>query len=105
MEASNWSEPEFKVMVIRMLNGRKIKHSNHKKGPFSRLDEAEDWISNLEHKVEKNTQSEQQKEKRILKDEDNVRDFCDNMKCNNMGIIGVGEGEEREQGIEKFLNK
>ena len=36
-------------------------------GINSRLDEAEDQISDLEDKIEKNTQAEQQKEKRILK--------------------------------------
>ena len=33
----------------------------------NRLDEAEDWIRDLVEKVEENTQSEQQKEKRIHK--------------------------------------
>ena len=32
---------------------------NTVKGKKSRLDEAEDWISELENKVEKNTQKEQ----------------------------------------------
>ena len=34
---------------------------------YSRFDEAENQISDLEHKEAKNTQSEQQKEKRIQK--------------------------------------
>ena len=37
---------------------------NTVEGIKSRLDEAEDQISKLEHKVEKNTQNEQEKEKR-----------------------------------------
>ena len=32
-----------------------------------RLDEAEDWISKLEDKLERNTQAEQQHEKRLKK--------------------------------------
>ena len=41
--------------------------NNTLEGTNSRLDEAEDWISDLEDKVEENIQAEQQKEKRILK--------------------------------------
>ena len=57
------------------------------------FDEAEDQISYLEEKIAENTQSEQQKEKSEL------RDFWDNVKHNSICIIGVPEGEEREQGI------
>ena len=42
---------------------------NTVKGIKRRLDEAEDWICELEDKVEKNTQNEQEKEKRIRKNE------------------------------------
>ena len=38
------------------------------------VDEAEDWISHLEDKVAGNNQSEQQREKRILKNEYTLRD-------------------------------
>ena len=41
--------------------------NNTLEGIYRRSDEAEDQISVLENKVEKNTQAEQQKEKRILK--------------------------------------
>ena len=33
MEASNLSDREFRVMIIRMLNSMKKRHRNHKKGP------------------------------------------------------------------------
>ena len=36
-------------------------------GINSRLDKAENWISDLEDQVEKNTQAEQQKEKKIMR--------------------------------------
>lgn len=38
------------------------------------------------------------KRKRILKNEANLRDLWDNIKWNNIHIIGVPEGEERERG-------
>ena len=52
-----------------------------------RLDEAKDWISDLEDKVEKITQAEQEKEKIILKNEESLRNILYNMKCNNISIV------------------
>ena len=71
----------------------------------SRLDEAEDHISELEDKVEKNTQNEQGKEKRLRKNEEGLREMQDNMKHNNIFVIGIPEGEEEEQGIENLFER
>ena len=71
--------------------------NNTVEGIKSRFDDAEDQISELDDKVGKNTQKEQEKEKRIRKNEDGLREFQDNMKCNNIRIIGIPEGEEEEQ--------
>ena len=71
----------------------------------SRLDEAQDWISELEDKVEKNTQKEHDKEKRLRKNEEAIREMQDNLKRNNIRIIGIPGGEEDEQGIENLLEK
>ena len=68
----------------------------------STLDEAEDWISDLEDKVSENTQSEQQQEKRIQKNEGSLRDLWNNIKHTNT-IIGVPKGEEYELGIENLF--
>ena len=78
---------------------------NRVDGIKNRLDEAEDRISELEGKVEKNTQKEQEKEKRLRKNEEGLREMQDNMKCNNICIIGIPEGEEEEQGIENLFEK
>ena len=67
------------------------------------LDEAEHRISELEDKVEKNTQKEQEKEKRLRKNEEGLREIQDNMKCNNIHIIGIPGGEE--EGIENLFEK
>ena len=32
-------------------------------------------------------------------------DHCDNIKCNNIRIIGVPEGEERKKGPEKIFEE
>ena len=72
---------------------------------MSRLDEAEDWISKLEDKVERNTQVEQLHEKKTKKYEDSSWELQDNMKHNNIWIIGIPKGEEKEQGIETLFEK
>ena len=53
----------------------------------------------------KNTQNEQENEKRLRKNEEVIREIQDNMKHNNIRIIGIPEGEEEEQGIENLFEK
>ena len=60
-------------------------------------------MSKLQDKVEKSTQNEQEKEKRLRKNEEGLREMQDNMKRNNICIIGMPEGEEEEKGIETCL--
>ena len=71
----------------------------------SRLHEAEDRITKLEYKAEKNTQKQQEKENMLTKNEEGLREMQDNMKRNNIHIIGKLEGEEQEQGIENLFEK
>ena len=59
----------------------------------------------MEDKIEKNSQNEQEKEKRLRKNEEAIREMQNNMKRNNIRIIGIPEGEEDEQGIENLLEK
>ena len=46
---------------------------NNLQGINSRVDEAKNQISNLEYKKAKNTQQEEQEEKKIQRNEDSVR--------------------------------
>ena len=41
----------------------------------------------------------------MKRNEDGLRDLWDNIKCNNIHIIGVPEGEEREKGPEKIFEE
>ena len=59
----------------------------------------------MEDEVEKNSQKEQEKEKRLRKNEKVLREMQDNMKRNNIHIIGIPEGEEEERGIEYVFEK
>ena len=46
-----------------------------------------------------------QRKKRLKKNEEGLREMQDNMKCNNIRIIGIPQGEEEEQGIENLFEK
>ena len=71
----------------------------------SRIVEAEERISDLEDRMLEFTAMEQNKEKRMKRNEDSLRDLWDNIKCNNVRIIGVPEGEERQKGLEKIFEE
>ena len=45
------------------------------------------------------------KKKKLRKNEEGLREMQDNMKHNNIRIIGIPEGEEEEQGIENLFEK
>ena len=64
--------------------------------------EAEDRISEVEERMVKINESERKKEKRIKRNEDNVRDLWDNVKHSNIRIIGVPE-EDKKKDHEKIL--
>ena len=51
------------------------------------------------------TAAEQNKEKRMKRNEDSLIDLWDNIKCTNICILGVPEGEEREKGSEKVFEE
>ena len=57
-----------------------IEIKNNLQGINSREDDTENQISELEYKEAKTNQSEQEEEKVIQKNEDNVRSLCDNFK-------------------------
>ena len=46
--------------------------------------------------------AEQNKEKRMKRNEHSLRDLGDNIKCTNICITGVPEGEEREKGAKRI---
>ena len=48
---------------------------------------------------------EQNKEKRMKRIEDNLRDLWDDTKCTNIQIIGVPEEEEKKKGSEEICEE
>ena len=66
---------------------------------------AEDRISEVEDRMIEINEAERKKEKRIKRNEDNLRDLQDNMKCSNIRIIGVPEEEDKKKSHEKILKE
>ena len=56
---------------------------------------AEKRISVLEDKMREIIAGDQNKEKRMKRIEDSLTDLWENIKCYNIRITGVPEGEER----------
>ena len=50
-------------------------------------------------------EAERKEEKRIKRNEDNLRDLWDNVKCPNIRIIGVPEEEDKKNSHEKLLEE
>ena len=78
-----------------------IKHSLE--GIHSRITEAKERISDLKDKIVEITTTEQNKEKRMKRIEDSLRDLWDNIKCTNIQLIGLPEEEEKKKGTEKIF--
>ena len=92
------NEPEGLKSKETMMNNTINEITNSLEGINSRITEAEKQISDLEDKIVEITTAEQNKEKRMKGIEDSLRDFWDNIKHNNIRIIGVPEEEEKKKG-------
>ena len=131
-EIGTQPEKEFRIMIVKMIQNlgnrmEKIQETfnqdleelkskktemnntineikNSLQGINSRITEAEEWISDLEDKIVEMTTAEQNKEKRMKRIEDSLRDLWNNIKRTNIQIIGVPE-EEKKKGTEKILKR
>uniref|UniRef100_A0A8C0DDF4 L1 transposable element RRM domain-containing protein n=1 Tax=Balaenoptera musculus TaxID=9771 RepID=A0A8C0DDF4_BALMU len=83
------------------MNNTITEMKNTLEGNNSRITEAEERISDLKDRMVEFTAAEQNKEKRMKRNEDSLRDFWDN----NIHIIGVPEGGETEKGPEKIFKE
>ena len=71
----------------------------------SRLEDAENWISDLENRVMEMTLAEWQKEKRISKTEDSLRDLQD-LKRSRVITIALQrsqKGKRKRKGQKSYL--
>ena len=118
-EIANLSDGEFKTLVIKMLTelielGHKMKEQmkdiqseikQNIQGTNNNRKETRTQINNLEQKEEINIQPEQNEETRIQKNEEKLRNLWDNLKHFSIWTIGVLEGEDQEQEIEKLFEQ
>ena len=70
-------------------------------GINNRITETEQ-VSEVEDRVVEITATEKNKEKRMKRIEDSLRDLWDNSKHTNIHIIGVAERKERERARENI---
>ena len=82
-EAFNKDLEELKSKQT-MMNSAINEIKNSLEGMHSRITEAEEQISDLEDKIVEITTAEQNKEKRIKRIEDSLRDLWNTIKCNNI---------------------
>ena len=80
-----------------MMNNTINEIKNTLDGINSRITQAEKRISDLEDKIVEITTADQNKEKRMKRTEDSLRDLWDNIKRTNIRIIGVPEEEEKKK--------
>ena len=66
-------------------------------GINNRITEAEERISDLEDRIVVFTAAEHNKEKRMKRNEDSLRDLWDNIKRNNSNYRGPRRRRERER--------
>ena len=59
----------------------------------------------MDQKEERNIQPEKNEETRIQKNEERLTNLQDILKCSNIRIIGLPEGEEEEQKIENLFEQ
>ena len=73
------------------------------KGTNSRLSETEEWINDLEDTMIEMIEAEQNKEKRIKRNEDSPRGFWDNTEHTILRNMGIPEEEEKRKSLRKYL--
>ena len=90
-ETGSLPEKEFMVMIVKMIQKLEYRRNNKindiknsLQGINSRITVAEELISDLEDKRVEITTVEQNKEKRMKRIEDSLRDHWDNIKNTNI---------------------
>ena len=131
-EIGNLHEKEFRIMIVKMIQNlgnrmEKIQETFNKdleelksnqtvmnntiteikntlEGINNRITEAGEQISELEDKMVEITAREQNKEKRMNRKEESLRDLWDNINCTNTQITEIPE-EEKKKGSEEIFEK
>ena len=86
---AKWRKCKTQILNLEELKNKHTERTitkikNILKGINSRISEAEERISELEDKMLEKTSEEQNKEERMKRTEDALRDLWDNIKCTNI---------------------
>ena len=87
------------------MNNTITEMKNTLEGINSRITEAEEWISDLEHRTVEFTATEQDKEKRMKRNEDSLRDLWDNIKRTNIRVIGSQKEKRERKDLRRYLKR
>ena len=87
------------------MNNKITEMKNTLEGINNKITETEVRVSELEDRMVEITAEEQNKEKRMKRIEDNLRDLWDNTKSTNIRITGVPEEEEKKKSSEKIFRE
>ena len=87
------------------MKARLRETEEHVQGTNSEAKETGTQINGVDQKEERNVQPDKNEETRIRKNEERLRNLQDILKCSNIRIIGVPEGEEEEQKIENLFEQ
>ena len=118
-EITNLSDAQFNTLVIKTLPALAefVRKPDEKMKPMLRetkenvqgansdAKETGTEINGVDQKEERNIQPEKNEETRTRKNEERLRNLHDILKCSNIRIIGVPEGEEEEQIIENLFEQ
>ena len=87
------------------MNNKITEIKNILEGTSRRITEAEESISELKDWMVEITAKEQNKRKEMKIIEHTLRYFWDNIKHNDIWVIGIPEEEEKKKGNKKILKK
>ena len=87
------------------MNNTITEMKNTLEGINTRITEAEERISDLEDRMVEFTAMEDNKEKRMKRNEDSLRDLWDNIKRTNIRIIGSQEKKRESKDLRKYLKR
>ena len=82
-----------------------MKLKNSIEGIISSITEEEEWTSDQEDKIVETTNTDQNKEKRMKRIEDSLRDFWDKIKCTNIRTIWSQKKKRKRKGLRKYLKR
>ena len=88
-----------------MMNNTTNEIKNSLEGINSKITKAGEHISDMEDKIVEITTAEQNKENRMKRTEDSLKDHWDNIKRTNIRIIGVPEKKRKRKGLRKYLKR